>query len=267
MRRASLVAILVLGLGLPAAGRAWHPDTCRKIVGDALKLACPDLKLMMRRYRSEFLEGFQQGGIPTADADSRVRQIRRDARQVVNGIRRGRGFAGAIRTMGRIARQVAELNHPILCNGQFRSRAVVLPDYDGYIERSIPLFRIVLRNDQDRLVDFDDLDGFLERAARRARHLSSLLEAAYFEGGVLHSSDSFDPHSVPFGIASIAYSSAVNDTVNIWLFLWRAAGGSNRGAPLIELTTGGAPEPEAPDSAQAAPLEETARSAGEAEVD
>ena len=52
---------------------------------------------------------------------------------------------------------------------------------------------------------------------------------------------SLDERSVPFGIASLAYSQAVNDIVRIWASLWRTAGGDPAPAPLPPGTAGAAP--------------------------
>jgi hypothetical protein len=250
--RAPVLLLLALGilLHLPTPSVcAWSPQAEAMIFRDALKLSAPDIRTMARKYQADFREGLRDPSVNGADPESLVRAICREARRAVSSIRRLRGFGPAFRSLGLVARQIARLDHPVLANPALPRRWTILPDYNGYIARNIPRFRIVLRNEQESLTSFKDLERFLRSARRRTGRLAELLREAYFVEGVLQSSDSFDPRSVPFGVASISYSSAVNDIANVWLFIWRESGGSVRGAHLIERTTPPEPEQTARDGA------------------
>src|SRR6266446_5397681 len=61
--------------------------------------------------------------------------------------------------------------------------------------------------------------------ATRAR----MIGAAFKDDGTPRTPQSLDERSVPFAVASLAYSQAVNDIVRVWCRLWRASGGDMTG--------------------------------------
>ena len=61
----------------------------------------------------------------------------------------------------------------------------------------------------------------------------SAQEEEYFRHGQRRTSAEFDDRSTAFGIASVCYSRAVTDLVNLYYFVWRQAGGDVRSASLM----------------------------------
>jgi hypothetical protein len=55
----------------------------------------------------------------------------------------------------------------------------------------------------------------------------------YFGTGTRRSSADFDDRSTAFGVASISYSRAVTDLVNVYYYIWKEAGGDVRSAVLM----------------------------------
>ena len=61
----------------------------------------------------------------------------------------------------------------------------------------------------------------------------ALKREEYFRGGVTHTSAEFDDRSTAFGVASVCYSHAVTDLVNLYYYIWREAGGDVRSATAM----------------------------------
>ena len=55
----------------------------------------------------------------------------------------------------------------------------------------------------------------------------------YFRYGERRTSAEFDDRSTAFGVASVCYSRAVTDVVNLYYYIWRQAGGDVRSAALM----------------------------------
>jgi hypothetical protein len=70
----------------------------------------------------------------------------------------------------------------------------------------------------------------MESAGRTARNYDQI-GAAFSDDGAPRSAQALDERSVPFAVASLAYSQAVNDIVRVWVHLWRSTGGDMTGAP------------------------------------
>ena len=52
--------------------------------------------------------------------------------------------------------------------------------------------------------------------------------------GRLRTSAEFDDRSTAFGIASVSYSRAVSDLVNVFYYVWKEAGGDVRTATIMK---------------------------------
>ena len=84
--------------------------------------------------------------------------------------------------------------------------------------------------------------GAIDAIRSRYDHDRETLTRAYHprDGGPVLPSD-FDDRSVPFAIASLAYSHAVNDTARAWIRLWRSANGDLTGTPYLVRASKGKP--------------------------
>ena len=56
----------------------------------------------------------------------------------------------------------------------------------------------------------------------------------YFRGGHRRTSSEFDDRSTAFGVASICYSHAITDIVNLYYYIWKEGGGDVRSAPSMQ---------------------------------
>ena len=77
------------------------------------------------------------------------------------------------------------------------------------------------------------LGSYLDRTFSRTSKFYPLMSEEYFRFGERRSSAEFDDRSTAFGVASVCYSHAVTDLVNLYYYIWREAGGDVRTAPLM----------------------------------
>jgi len=230
---AGLCAVLLLAA--PAA-MAWSAQTQALIIADAYQLVSPGLQAVLILYQEQLHAGVNAVNISGDEPGAIIRQTVRDAQSVREHIATPGGYSVAVQTMGRIAAAVSTVNHPIASVPGFRNRSFLLGDFDGYIDANIRHFQISLPASLADVPELSDLERFLRGALDKGANLSSLLESAYFEGGVQRRAASFAPTSVPFGVASLSYSAAVKDTAMVWLIIWQASGGSVEKAKLLAVT-------------------------------
>ena len=74
-------------------------------------------------------------------------------------------------------------------------------------------------------IDRGRLEEFGRAAALRSAQLLPPVQSAYNPDGRPRSAADFDEKSLPFGVASLSFSQAVNDIARVWSVIWRRAGG------------------------------------------
>src|SRR5262249_13990654 len=99
-------------------------------------------------------------------------------------------------------------------------------DFARYCERRLARFPTVFYG----LTSNFQLGSYLDRMMTRSSRYSPLLSEEYFRGGEAHGSGEFDDRSTAFGVASVCYSHAVTDLVNLYYYIWKEAGGDVRSA-------------------------------------
>ena len=99
-------------------------------------------------------------------------------------------------------------------------------DFEHYFERRMERFPTVFYG----LDPHFGLPQYLDRSLHRTANFAPLMSEEYFRGGTRHTSVEFDDRSTAFGVASICYSHAITDIVNVDYYIWREAGGDVRSA-------------------------------------
>jgi hypothetical protein len=99
-------------------------------------------------------------------------------------------------------------------------------DFEHYFERRMERFPTVFYGLDPRFA----LPQYLDRMLHRTANFAPLMSEEYFRGGSRHTSSDFDDRSTAFGVASICYSHAITDIVNVDYYIWREAGGDVRSA-------------------------------------
>ena len=225
MRRLLLVLAFV---PLPAC--AWTRVSDQQIAQMSAELAPPDLRLLIQRFPREYARGLDRAFADAGEIHgTNLRQsTERETRKIVAMIRTNQPMSAVVEQLGILAHLVGDANNPF----NVRSTTDLEPsrtDFEGYFERALPKFPTVFYGLEHRF----QLGMYLDQAFARTAHFTPLMGEEYFRFGERRTSIEFDDRSTAFGVASLCYSHAVSDAVNLYYYIWREAGGDVRPASFL----------------------------------
>jgi hypothetical protein len=235
MRRLGFVLLLLVTL--PAT--AWTPVADERIAKKAATLAPPDLRMLIEKFEGDYRRGLE---LARADEGSdshhyfaRSRQgrlrdrIERETRGTIAMIRKGDPMSHVVERLGGLAHFVGDANNPFHAANDDPRLSVLRSDYAAFFEQRLAKFPTVFYGLDPKF----SLTPYLDRTFARSASFYPLLREEYFRGGERRSAASFDDRSTGFGIASVSYSRAVSDLVNLYYFIWKEAGGDVRSAVVM----------------------------------
>jgi hypothetical protein len=233
----SLTTILAFALTLSA--HAWTRPSDERIAAKAAQLAPSDLRVLIERFETDY-----KAGLAKAQADEgseshryfvlsrtgRLRErIERETAGVISMIRTGKPMRSVVERLGMLAHYVADANNPFHSANDDVRLEPLHDDFEQYFERRLTTFPTVFYGLEPQFA----LAPYLERTFERSASFYPLLAEEYFRFGEQRTSAEFDDRSTAFGVASVSYSRAVTDLVNLYYYIWREAGGDVRSAPLL----------------------------------
>jgi hypothetical protein len=235
MRRLGFVLLLVF----PLTAGAWTRTSDERIARKAAALAPPDLKMLLERFEADYMHGLSRA---QADEGSeshhyyvlsrkgRLREkIERETRGAIEAVRKGDPMASVVERLGGLVHLVADANNPFHVANDNSRLTPSHNDYEQYFERRLAKFPTVFygldRNFQ--------LGTYLDKTFARSAKFYPLVAEEYFRGGERRTSAAFDDRSTAFGVASVSYSRAVTDVVNLYYYIWKEAGGDVRSAAVM----------------------------------
>ncbi|HXH37109.1 MAG TPA: hypothetical protein VNN08_00630 [Thermoanaerobaculia bacterium] len=212
------VALLTLTIALPSL--AWTRTADRRIAAKSAELAPPDLKLLINKYNDEYLRGLDEA-LSSEGTDIHRRRLRErleaQTRGIVAMIRANQPMSSIVAQLGNLSHLVGDANNPFHIGDD---DAAAHADFEQYFERRLARFAPVFYGLDRNFV----LSAYLDRMFARTTRLSPLMAEEYGRG----SGATFDDRSTAFGVASVCYSHAITDTVNLYFYIWKEAGGSVR---------------------------------------
>lgn len=235
MRRSALILLLLF----PLTATAWTRVSDERIAKKGAALAPPDLKMLIERFEADYKRGLERA---QADEGSeshhyfvlsrkgRLRErIEKETRATIDAIRKGEPMHSVVERLGGLAHLVADANNPFHVANDDPKLSTSHNDYEQYFERRLSKFPTVFYGLDPRFT----LSGYLDKTFARSAKFYPLVREEYFREGVLRTSAAFDDRSTAFGIASISYSRAVTDIVNLYYYIWKEAGGDVRSAAVM----------------------------------
>lgn len=231
--RSILLSLLILSFSY-SVSEAWTSKTYQLIVVKSVQLMPASFRNVMLRHQEEILSGALQ---PDREAESAHKynvsakngyledRMLALIKQIPKDIHDHHPFRLVAVDFGRVAHYIADLNDPLVLSDDDQREESYRADFAIYAEKSIPKFPWVFDGHENPLLEKSDFTDYFYSIAADAVRTYPRLGEAYFPNGTLVSSDTFDDRSHPFGIASLSYSHAISDTVQIWFYVWRKAHG------------------------------------------
>jgi len=209
------------------------------MVDDAVKMMPPTLRHVLESRRDSVLSGmltpmtaedapphrppWDEGTLETS-VDSAVREL-------VAGANAQLPFREVSRRFGALAHFVADAGFPPGAAG-----ALGAPHYAhfaAFCETRRGRFPLVFYGHDNAQLARRDVRAFTLAILERARAEDVTLARAYAAAPSWDDPASFDDRSVPFAVASLAYSRAITDIVQAWLYAWRRCNGDLGGTPYM----------------------------------
>jgi hypothetical protein len=138
-------------------------------------------------------------------------------------------MAKVVERLGTLSHLVADANNPFHVANDDPRLTPAHDDFEQYFERRMAKFPTVFYG----LDALPNVSSIVDRALARTQRFYPLMSSEYFPGGDAKSSADFDDRSTAFGVASVCYSHAVTDLVNLYYYIWREAGGDVRTAATM----------------------------------
>lgn len=235
-RFAAGLGALALATGLAAPATAWSPALQEAIAADAARLAPPDLARQLNRHadalaagaREPFGEGRPERHYRHADGRGELdAAIAEEIAGAIDAIRERQPFAEIARRFGRIAHWTGDLANPLNAAESDPEERRYFRDFLAYVESAKPRFAVVVYEQRPPLASAADVERLVAEALARGRAWYPAVGKEYRRIDFGVGSRRFDDRSTAFGLASIAYSSAVTDAARLYRHIWIAAGGAD----------------------------------------
>lgn len=205
----------------------------------AAQLAPNDLRGLIEKFGPEYKQGLARAASDEgSDAhryfvlsrNGRLRdRIERQTTAVISMIRTGKPMPDVVFQLGALTHYVADANNPFHVADDDQKLEADHEDYERYFESRLMKFPTVFYGLDPNF----KLSPYLDSMFARTASFYPLIDEEYFRFGEPHDSSEFDDRSTAFGVASVCYSRAVTDIVNLYFYIWHQAGGDVRTAPIL----------------------------------
>jgi hypothetical protein len=231
-------AIVVLAL-FPLSAFGWTRASDERIARKGAALAPPDLRMLIEKFEADYTNGLQRAQSDEGSdlhryfvlsRQGRLREaIERETQLAVRMVRKGDPMNEIVQRLGILAHLVADANNPFHVANDDPQLGASQNDFETYFERRLAKFPTVFYGLEP---DFR-LSSYLDKTFARSARFYPLVRDEYFRNGTRRTSADFDDRSTAFGVASVSYSRAVTDLVNLYYYIWKEAGGDVRSAAVM----------------------------------
>jgi hypothetical protein len=220
---------------------AWTSKTYQLVVVKSNRLMPVSFKNIMLQHQEEILGAcLRPDELPESEHTYNIEkrsgylmeQLTKLSAKVPKDIYNHVPFKKVAEDFGRMAHYIADLNDPLILSDKDSREDQYRADFAIYLEKNSDLFPWIFDGHEPSLLNQPTEEEYLHQIAVNAVEKYSLLGDSYFPNGVLVSSDTFDPRSLPFGIASLTYSRSISHTVQFWFYTWKKAHGDTTWTPF-----------------------------------
>ena len=232
--------LLAVLLFLPISAFAWTRASDERIAEKSAMLAPPDLRIVLTHYgpsyksgiaRAQSEEGTEAHHYFVLSRSGKLRErMQAETTTTISMLRKRESMAQVVEHLGMLAHLVADANNPFHVSHENPRLDLSHDDFEQYFERRLAKFPTVFYG----LDDQPNVSTIVDRAVNRTERFYPLMGSEYLaDDGERRTSADFDDHSTAFGVASVCYSHAVTDLVNLYYYIWREAGGDVRSATAM----------------------------------
>ncbi len=227
------LALLPISLLAPPLA-AWTPETQEVIAFEGARLAPPDLYRQIDRHRRELAEGTRvpfrraraEQHVENPDGGGTLAEtLVLEAERAVEMIRGHRPFAEVVHQLGVVAHYVADANNPLNVSDADPQESRYFADFLFYLESAEPRLPLLFYGVLPGLKEMGSLAPLVSRTVERTRELYPLVGMEYRRIGFASGVGRFDDRSTAFGSASLAFSHAVTDVAQVYIWIWVRSGG------------------------------------------
>jgi len=224
----------------PGIAYGWSAESRERILDDAMRLSPPVFSRILVRHREQCRIG---AAVEAAEASSPRHaltpngegqagaELIRCVDETIAALSRHEPMRQVCLKAGRICHLVADLNNPLHTGALDLRASDYYDDFCQYMHSVVTRTPLVFYGWRDDPLAAGDMPAFLREIVLRSARDAELIKRSYYPAGQRVPSSTFDDRSIPFAIASLAYSRAVSDTANLWFYVWSRAGGDVRGTP------------------------------------
>lgn len=242
MRHAFIAAWMIF---TSLTAQAWTPKTYQVIVVKSVQLMPASFRHIMLNNKEQILSGClnpdeageqehrYDAGTKKGFLQDRILEL---TESIPRKIHDHVPFREVAVDFGRLAHYLADLNDPLILGDADSRESEYRADFARYLERNIDKFPWIFDGHENPILARSDLKDYFYSIAFNTVEKYPRLGEAYFPNGALVSSDTFDPKSHPFGIASLSYSHSIGNTVQIWFYVWRKSHGDIGHTPFYRKT-------------------------------
>ncbi|HUF18731.1 MAG TPA: hypothetical protein VMS12_11875 [Thermoanaerobaculia bacterium] len=237
----TVIMLLAIACGMPAF--AWTRATDAKIASKAAQLAPPDMRLLIEKYPAEYQRGIDEARRAESQElhffflnrkhGQLPNRIQREVRTSISIMRERRPVSSLVESLGRVAHLIGDANNPFKASDSDPRLAASQTDFEAYLERRLTAVPTIFYG----LSEPFQLQSFIAGSVTRSAGYYPLLGDEYFRDGRRRTSAEFDDRSTAFGVASLSYSHAVTDLVNVYYHIWKEVGGDVRSAAAMRRGT------------------------------
>jgi hypothetical protein len=228
---------------LAASLFAWTPASDQRIAQKGAALAPNDLRILIEKYSESYRQGLtraeaEEGGEAhhyfAATRSGKLRErIQSETAAAIKGLRARQPLPDVVERLGYLAHFVADANNPFHTANDDPRLEPSHVDFEEFFETRMRRFPTVFYGLDSAFTP----SSYFDRAISRASHFYPLMSEEYFRFGTRRTAADFDDRSTAFGVASVCYSHAVTDLVNLYFYIWRESGGDVRSANVMRQGT------------------------------
>jgi len=242
MRRPALhtIALLLVLAACCTDLAAWAPETRMRMVEDAVKMMPRSLRTVLGRHEKAIMRGAlapltEEGSsahLPPSLDGTLPGEISRRSAALIDAVNQRKPFSEIAERFGALSHFVADAGFPPASAG--REGTFRYNHFAEFVRSRQEKIPFVFYGHADGVFGRGEIASFALGIIERAAQQDAELARSYGPDGTAPIPAAFDDRSVPFAIASLAYSRTVTDIVRVWLDAWEKARGDIGRTPYLD---------------------------------